>query len=736
MTMKTTKLYSLVVLLISIAFADVPLDGDWMFNIGDDSSWAKIELSDSAWYSITVPGSWESQGFVNYDGIAWYRVPFHLDSSYLEKDTLFLHLGKIGTIASPFINGVALADTMTVFDSSETAYYKIPAALAHSENLLAIKIDNKSGNGGIISGPVLISRYGPQRIVKAAEHKAHRSWYNLPFSNGISTATYNVKSRDYTNFTPHIFMRYSGTEYTNIVASSARTILFKNRREIALTEMETVSSGYINGTGIIHHKLRNNDCVLDQYAFSPFTSDSPFWVFFMVLSGDSIGDYALNFEIDDLVQGMNVGKWSFQENNRKWLFVVCNYDQSLNPKSYNIIRKYKNEHPGFSALLKEIGWWKNWQQTTILPQNLSNTEHSVYLQSLALLKMAQSREKFPSRGLVVHTFPPDQMAVAAVPGMSFSIDAFLKSGHFEEALATLQFIMNGNSGSLKHYTWSGENRGLGQNYTVSVNYYHGNGDEATDTGEFGPIVQLGNFGLLLGNLKQYIETTDDIRFLEYYWPKISSEIADVMINNIDASGLVRADNGFYNLGAPKHYFYTSASAYRGLVAAVWLARMVNDESRAQQYEIAAVALQNAIEMNFINESGAVKSFLEGGETNLDAATALGLLWVFTPQDISSKETFAAFEKHLKFNNGFVRFPPEGRRIGDEWVAGNIIIANLNQYMTNFKKATSLKSWVSSQAFNNYGLLPGYFSNTNSNYTGTVPLCGLGAGIYVTSFGGE
>ncbi|MDO9548419.1 MAG: hypothetical protein Q7J65_05605 [Candidatus Marinimicrobia bacterium] len=734
--MKITQLCSLVVLLISIVIADVPLDGDWMFNIGDDSSWARIDLNDSAWYSITVPGSWESQGFVDYDGIAWYRVHFNLDSSYLANDTLFLHLGKIGNTARPFINGVALADTITVFDSSEIAYHKIPAPLVRSENLLAIKIENKSGSGGIIRGPVLISTSRPQKKVLAAEHKAHRSWYDLPFSNGISAASYNVKNRDFANFTPHIFMQFNGSERTNIVASSARTILFKNRREIALTEMETVSSGYINGTGIIHHKLRNKDCVLDQYAFSPFTSNSAFWVFFTVLSGDSISDYALNFEINDLAQGMNIGKWSFQENNRKWLFVVCNYDKTLNPKSYNVIRKYKNEHPGFSALLKEIGWWKNWQQTTIIPQNISDAERFVYLQSLAILKMAQSREKFPSRGQIVHTFPPDQMAVATVPGMGFSIDAFLKSGHFEEALATLQFILNGNSGSLKHYSWSGENRGLGQNYTVSVNYYHGNGTEATDTGEFGPIVQLGNFGILLGNLKQYIETTDDIRFLEYYWPKISSEIADVIINNIDATGLVRADNGFYNPGAPKHYFYTSAAAYRGLVDAVWLARMVSDEARAQQYEQAAVELRNSLELSIVTDNGAVKSYLEGGETNLDAATALGLLWVFTPQDISSKETLAAFEKHLKFNNGFIRFPPDGSRVGDEWVVGDMIIADLNQYMTNFKKATALKYRVSSQAFYNYGLIPEYFSNASSDYTGTVPLCGLGAGIYVSSFWGE
>lgn len=730
--MKTVKFYSVVLLFCSIVLADVPLDSNWTFNIGNDSSWATVDLNDSAWYSINVPGSWESQGFANYDGIAWYRVPFHLDSSYLSLDTLYLHLGRVGDVAHPFINGIALADTM-VFDSTETAYYKIPVALIGAENLLAIQIDNQSGEGGILSGPVLISPSPPKQKMETDIHKAHRSWYVLPFSNGISTASYDVKNRVFANFTPSLFSNYNNDEQSGLVASTARTVLFKNRREIALTEMETLSSGYISGTGIIHHKLRGKDFILDQYAFSPFTTNSAFWVFFAVLSGDLISQYSLNFEIDDLAQGMNVGKWSFQEKNRKWLFVVCNYDNTLNPRSYNIIKKYKNEHPGFTALLEEVEWWQRWQQNTSIPQNITDAERSVYLQSIALLKMAQSREKFPARGQIVHTFPPDKMAVATVTGMGFSINAFLKSGHYEEALGALQFIMNSNCGSLKHYSWLGENRGLGRDYAVSVNYYRGNGFEATDTSEFGPIIYLGNFGILLWNLKQYVEATDDFRFLEYYWPKISSEIADVIINNINDSGLLRADNGFYNQGAQKHYFYTSAAGYRGLVDAAWLARMVNDETRARQYEETAIALRKAIEINFLNENDVVKPYLEDGEENLDAATALGLLWVFTPQDLGSKATLNAFEKQLKYNNGFVRFPVEGMRISDEWVMGDILIADLYRY---FNKSTYLKQWISSQAYYNYGLIPEYFSHNGSNYTGIVPLCGHGAGIYVSSFWGE
>jgi GH15 family glucan-1,4-alpha-glucosidase len=217
------------------------------------------------------------------------------------------------------------------------------------------------------------------------------------------------------------------------------------------------------------------------------------------------------------------------------------------------VRKYKNEHPGFTALIKEIDWWKKWHKNTILPPNISKEEVSVYSQSVAILKMAQCRERFPARGQIVNSFPPQKKIMSAPLSMGFVIDAFLNSGHHDEALSALQFIMNGRCGSYKHFQWAGEDIGVGQNYCISTDHYFGNGLEANSAGEFGPRLYLGNFGVVLWNLKQYVEITNDVKFLEYYWPKISTEIADVIINSIDNTGLIRADNGFFNRGAPKHY---------------------------------------------------------------------------------------------------------------------------------------------------------------------------------------
>ncbi|MBU4446102.1 hypothetical protein KJ656_13655 [bacterium] len=415
-----------------------------MFNIGGDSTWATVDFNDSAWYPVTVPDSWENQGFANYDGVAWYRTNFSVDSNYFAHDTLYLHIGKVRDTEQTYINGYFLSDTSRNTDSIEILYHAIPTSLIRQNNLLAIRIYNQSGNGGILSGPVKISVTPPEPSLKKKGPAPHRS-----------------------------------------------------------------------------------------------TDKDP---------------------------NLNVGKWSFRDNNRKWLFVICYYNDIPNPRSYTVVRKYKNEHPGFTVLIKEIDWWKKWHKTTILPPNISKEEASVYSQSVAVLKMAQCRERFPARGQIVNSFPPQKKIMSAPLSMGFAIDAFLNSGHYDEALSALQFIMNRRCGSYKHFQWTGENIGIGQNYCISTDHYFGNGLEANSAGEFRPRLYLDNFGVVLWNLKQFVEITNDIKFLEYYWPKISTEIADVIINSIDKADALHmwiTRQSFVNFGLIPEYFDYLNSDYTG-----------------------------------------------------------------------------------------------------------------------------------------------------------------------------
>jgi beta-galactosidase/beta-glucuronidase len=56
----------------------VDLNGLWEFNLGDNLQWKEQKNPAADWEKIMVPLFWEKQGFVNYDGYAWYRKVFYL----------------------------------------------------------------------------------------------------------------------------------------------------------------------------------------------------------------------------------------------------------------------------------------------------------------------------------------------------------------------------------------------------------------------------------------------------------------------------------------------------------------------------------------------------------------------------------------------------------------------------------------------------------------------------------
>ncbi len=47
----------------------------------------QIDFDDSKWDKITVPSSWENQGFRGYNGYAWYRVSFEGSTALVLKKT-------------------------------------------------------------------------------------------------------------------------------------------------------------------------------------------------------------------------------------------------------------------------------------------------------------------------------------------------------------------------------------------------------------------------------------------------------------------------------------------------------------------------------------------------------------------------------------------------------------------------------------------------------------------------
>jgi hypothetical protein len=132
---------------------------------GDDLSWKEKSIDDSDWQEIKTDICWEDQ-VGRYDGYAWYRIRFRLPSSLLEnsywKKNLCFFLSKIDDLDETYLNGKCIGKTGTFpskqGESVESKYNVIrnyfvpvndPAVLWNEENVLAVRIYDRSGAGGI-----------------------------------------------------------------------------------------------------------------------------------------------------------------------------------------------------------------------------------------------------------------------------------------------------------------------------------------------------------------------------------------------------------------------------------------------------------------------------------------------------------------------------------------------------------------------------------------------------------
>ncbi len=140
------------------------LNGEWKFSIGDNLEWSNINFNDEDWNEIRVPGSWESQGYYGYDGIAWYRKKVNVPSEF-NNQNLYLDLGYIDDVDEVYLNGVKIGATGGFPPQYKTAYnakrlYLLPKRLIkqNSENLIAVRVFDEQLEGGIIRGNTRLLR--------------------------------------------------------------------------------------------------------------------------------------------------------------------------------------------------------------------------------------------------------------------------------------------------------------------------------------------------------------------------------------------------------------------------------------------------------------------------------------------------------------------------------------------------------------------------------------------------
>ena len=231
---------------------DLPLEKGWKFKTGDDLTWAKPDFDDSKWDTIHIGSYWESQGHENYNGVAWYRIkvfiPYSLrENSYL-KDNLQIILGKIDDGDQLFfngkfigqnnralaslppdsvfvkINGFANTDRRYVLDSND------PVIAWDKENLIAVRVTDQGGGGGMYSGKPSIS------MVDIADKLIFdKSTHPYKFENGKVNKRFALKNTSMVNL--------NGKFIIEDVADKSSDSFFRYVNEVALKPGETKEFG-------------------------------------------------------------------------------------------------------------------------------------------------------------------------------------------------------------------------------------------------------------------------------------------------------------------------------------------------------------------------------------------------------------------------------------------------------------------------------------------------------------
>jgi broad specificity phosphatase PhoE len=151
----------------------LPLPAVWRIRSGDDAAWSAVDCPDDSWVQTSVPGGWEKDALPNYDGTAWYRVRFTVPGESTNRwgpVPLAILLGAVDDADEAFLNGRKIGAMGEFPPAQVTAWdqprvYEFDSSLLTETNVLALRVSDWGGGGGIWKGPVAI---GPAAELRTA----------------------------------------------------------------------------------------------------------------------------------------------------------------------------------------------------------------------------------------------------------------------------------------------------------------------------------------------------------------------------------------------------------------------------------------------------------------------------------------------------------------------------------------------------------------------------------------
>ena len=133
----------------------IDLTKEWKFQKGDSTEYSKPGYDDKWWKTIQTGNPWENQGFTDYDGVAWYRanvvIPSSLRKSNSTLKSVRLSLGQIADSDVTYFNGKRIGRT-NGRDAERIYIIPFDTISWDKENVIAIRVNNRRGNGGMYAG--------------------------------------------------------------------------------------------------------------------------------------------------------------------------------------------------------------------------------------------------------------------------------------------------------------------------------------------------------------------------------------------------------------------------------------------------------------------------------------------------------------------------------------------------------------------------------------------------------
>jgi cephalosporin-C deacetylase len=225
----------------------LPLNDGWRMKTGDNPAWAGADFDDSTWDTINVGVNWERAGYTDYNGYAWYRITIPIPENFKQSKPsgfLSLLLGYIDDVDVTYFNGEKIGSTGTMPPEYTTAYailrkYRIPINLVRWDkaNVIAVRIYDGDGDGGIYDGPLVIKIPGMEETLDLN--------FILENSDGIYSSSESLQ----VNLK---VVNYANNRYDMILMSELRS----DRVDTTRVMTRTKTNIHIEGNNVSYKSLK------------------------------------------------------------------------------------------------------------------------------------------------------------------------------------------------------------------------------------------------------------------------------------------------------------------------------------------------------------------------------------------------------------------------------------------------------------------------------------------------